>query len=155
MISLNELPTTSNDVLSNFLGRHIYIFFTSQRLPSLKLTACRLPPKKLVLGRLLAFWVSPAICSIVNHFQTKASVPSVLIMLSSTGLFLGAWPCNAHAIKRLGSCSPLFTRQNHKGFWWYTGTPLKTEKKNMEATYRFQNHLNKQHLIISFVNILR
>ena len=25
----------------------------------------------------------------------------------------------------------------------------------MEATYRFQNHLNKQHLIISFVNILR
>ena len=60
-----------------------------------------------------------SICSIVSHEHKLnsgnhshrlcfpgARVPSVLIMLSSTGLFLGAWPCNAHAIKRLGSCSP-------------------------------------------------
>lgn len=61
-----------------------------------------------------------------------ARVPSVLIMLSSTGLFLGAWPCNAQAIKRLGSCSPrLLHRTNHGGDFGGTPVhPLELEKKH-------------------------
>lgn len=66
--------------------------------------------------------------------QTKASVPSVLIMLSSTGLFLGAWPCNAHAIKRLGSCSPRrLHRTNHGGD--FGGTPVHPLKMKKSGSH--------------------
>lgn len=75
-------------------------------------------------------------------------------MLSSTGLFLGAWPCNAHAIKRLGSCSPrLLHRTNHGGDFGGTPVhPLKMKKSgsHVQMPESFQQ-TNKQHFIISFV----